>query len=289
MKVTFSLFPKFYSSLDVKALAALVRGCGLDAVNAVVREGYWVEPDTFARDLPAFTEAVRAEGVEVHFATTAFSAESLDADATPLKVMADAGIRDFRMQHFREEDGNPRRSLKTARSRLERLAPICEKAGMRAVYQLHHGTLVPGPGAVWPLIDGLPHRAIGVMLDAGNQAFEGREDWGRSCRLLRDHVCAVGVKDAAVRRDRSRSAEPGKGWTRTWEPVYEGETDWWDLVRALRSVDFEGTFVFMPFYDSNDPDVMTRKLRREVAYVRKILRDIEDVERGARDQREATR
>ena len=106
MKVTFSLFPKFYSSLDVKALAALVRGCGLDAVNAVVREGYWVEPDTFARDLPAFTEAVRAEGVDVHFATTAFSAESLDADATPLKVMADAGIRDFRMQHFREEDGN---------------------------------------------------------------------------------------------------------------------------------------------------------------------------------------
>jgi sugar phosphate isomerase/epimerase len=271
VKITYSLFPKFYSSLDVRALAALVRGCGLDAVNAVVREGYWVEPASLAEDLPAFTEAMRAEGVGVPFATTGLSADDIIRDDTPLRVMADAGIRDFRTGYFREEGGDPRASLASAREKLTQLAPLCEKAGVRAVYQLHHGTLVPGPSAAWPLVEGLPPEAIGVELDPGNQALEGLENWGRSCRLLGEYVAALAVKDVRTSRDESRAEEPGKGWRKSWVPVYEGETNWHDVTRALAAIQFEGTFVFMPFYDQNDPDAMTRKLKREVAYLRKVV------------------
>jgi hypothetical protein len=42
-------------------------------------------------------------------------------------------------------------------------------------------------------------------------------------------------------------------------------------MRALAAIDFAGTFVFMPFYDENDPDTMTKKLKREVEYLRNIV------------------
>ena len=54
MRVTFSIFPKFFRHLDRAGLAALVRGAGLDTTNLVVRDGYWVTPARLATEAPAF-------------------------------------------------------------------------------------------------------------------------------------------------------------------------------------------------------------------------------------------
>ena len=75
-------------------------------------------------------------------------------------------------------------------------------------------------------------------------------------------------------RDDSRAQAPDKGWTRDWAPIYEGVTNRHDLVRALAAIGFSGTFVFMPFYDENDPETMTKKLKREVAYLRDVLETV---------------
>lgn len=69
MNLTFSLFPKYYQRLDVRGLAALVREVRLDTTNAVIRDGYWVSPANLGRELPAFVNGMRAEGLEVRFCT----------------------------------------------------------------------------------------------------------------------------------------------------------------------------------------------------------------------------
>jgi sugar phosphate isomerase/epimerase len=271
MKITFSIFPKFYRHLDVAGLAALVREVGLDATNMVIRDGYWVTMDDLAAGTGAFVKGMREEGIEVRFATAGFPFDEMIADPAPLHVLAEHGIREFRPGYFRRpEDGDVRGALDRARASFEKLAPLCERAGIRCVYQIHHKTLVSSPSGVWPLVCGLPAEAIGVMIDPGNQAFEGMEDWDRSVRLLGEHLVAVGVKDVALARGEDRSG-PRKGWRREWVPADEGVTDWHALVRALGAVDFTGTFVWMPFYDENDPDEMTGKLKREVAYLRRVV------------------
>ena len=116
---------------------------------------------------------------------------------------------------------------------------------------------------------------IGVELDPGNQAFEGYERWELSVGLLGEYLRAVGIKDTAITRDPARAAEPGKGWARAWATLEEGETNWYDLLRALRAGEFEGHFVWMPFYDEHDPAEMTRKLTGEVAYIRKAAAEVE--------------
>ncbi len=275
MKATFSIFPKFYRHLGVEELAGLLREVGLDTTNLVVREGYWADPYSLARDVPAFVEAMRAAGVEVTFATAGFSPDELLFDPTPLKVFADSGITEFRMGHFRIEKGDVRTSCVVARHKLAAMVDLCAEAKVRAIYQLHHGTLFPSASAAFGLVNSLDAERLGVMIDPGNQAFEGYERWELSAGLLGEYLRAVAVKDAAISRDPARAGEPDKGWKRAWTTLEEGETNWYDLIRALHAADFQGHFIFMPFYDRDDPDEMTRKLKADVAYLRKVLADVE--------------
>jgi sugar phosphate isomerase/epimerase len=279
MNIRWSIFPKFQKHLDVQALAALVREAGLDTTNLVIRDGYWVSRADLAAELPAFLRAMRGEGLEVRFATAGFSAEEMLADPAPLSLLADNGITEFRMGYFKGDGPDVRGALRNARHKLEQIVALCERRNIRCVYQVHHGTLVPGASAAYHLVEGLPARWIGVELDPGNQTFEGFENWGRSARLLGEYLVALGVKDSAVVRDPARAEEPGKGWSRHWCPLYEGVVNWYDVARALRSVDFAGTFVFMPFYDENDPAEQARKLKREVAYLRRVVAAVEAEEK----------
>ena len=274
MNVTFSIFPKLYQRLSVMELAALVREVNLDTCNAVIRDGFWVSENNLAADLPRFVSAMAAEGLTVRFATTSYSAARLIADPAPLSMMAESGITEFRIGYFKESADGPRESLKRAHAELEMLARHCERAGIRAVYQVHHGTLIPGPSAAWQIVSGLPSRWIGVELDPGNQTHEGFEEWGRSCRLLRDYLVAVGIKDSLLTRDPDRADQPNKGWTRRWCPVHEGVTNWQTLVTALAGIDFVGTFVFMPFYIEHDSDLRTRTLKEEVDYLRALMQTL---------------
>lgn len=274
VQATLSIFPKFYRHLDVRGLAALVREVGLDTTNLVIRDGYWVSEPNLAETLPRFVRVMRSEGLDPRFATTGYSADALAADPTPLAMLADHGIREFRTGYFRAGD-DPRQALGSARDSLEALAEQCARHNIRAVYQVHHGTLIPNASAAWHVVNGLPAEYIGVELDPGNQSFEGFERWDRSARLLGEYLVAVGVKDTVVEREPGREEAPDKGWSRRWAPICEGVTDWHDLARALKAVGFRGTMVFMPFYDEDDPAAMTAKLKREVAYLRAVLANVE--------------
>jgi len=274
MKAVFSIFPKYYKHLDVHGLASLVREVGLDTTNVIIRDGYWASPSGLAADMPVFMHAMRVAGLNVSFATTDYSVASLLSDPTPLAILADNGITDFRLGYFKELPEGPRASFTAARSELERLVPICERYGLRAVSQLHHNTMLSSPSAAWHVINGLPARWIGIELDPGNQSFEGYEDWGRTARLLAGYIVAAAVKDTLLMRDALRTSEPDKGWQRTWAPIDEGVVNWHDFLKSLAVIDFAGSYVFMPFYHEDNPELMTDNLKREVAYLRQIMASI---------------
>ncbi len=276
MNILHSLFPKFFGHLDPEGLAATIRDCGLDTVDLVIRKGFWVTGEDLQTEVPAFLAAMKAEGIEVPFATAGFEAEAIAADPTPVQVLADHGIRTFRMGYFRKgfvED--PAEGFKKARGQMEEAARVLERIGAKAVYQIHHGTLAPSPSAIHRIVEGLPPEHIGVMIDPGNQAWEGREDSGRSARLLGAYLVAVGAKDTVPVRDEARAGEEDKGWTRRWAPCDKGVTNWAKLARALRQIGFDGIFNWQPFYDEKQPDLMAAKLKREVAYVRGVIETVE--------------
>jgi sugar phosphate isomerase/epimerase len=265
-----SMFPKSFRHLDVAQLAGLVREVGVDTTNMVIRDGYWVTRGGLAQETPKFVEAMRNEGLTIHFATTDFAADELAKDPTPLKVMHDSGIRDFRMGWFKMEK-DVRGAMERARAVMQRLADVCAKTNVRAIYQLHHDTLVSSPSAAYAIVGGLPAKRIGVELDPGNQSFDGYEDYVRSAHLLGEYLAAVSVKDTGVSHDRSKLDSPDKGWKRDWAPVYEGIVRWDEVAKAMREINFDQTIVMMPHYDHDKPDEQRRKLKREVEYLKRIV------------------
>lgn len=280
MHATFSLFPKSLRALTVPQLAALVRTTGLDTCNAVMRKGYWTDPETLAHDLPEFTGAMRAEGVEVSFTETEWDPAQFlalpNVDET-LALLHGCGIRDIRLRQTNSGGkfggvGHVREELSELARALAKLAALAEQHPIRFIYQVHHKTLVSSASALWPLLRDLPPTAVGAMLDAGNQAIEGSEDWLKSARLLGSHLVAFGVKDLGYTCDPAQAAADTKGWRTEFRPITEGITNWRHVVAALRDIDFHGTLVFMPFYrEGATAETLTPLLRREVSYLRAML------------------
>lgn len=273
MQPVWSIFPKYHAHLDVPRLAGLVRELGLDTTNMVVRDGFWVTRKDFARQTAAFVDGMKREGLTIHFATTDFRADELADDPTPLKVMHDNGIRDFRMAWF-EMERDVRGAMQRARASMGRMADACAKTNMRAIYQLHHGMLASSPSAGFALVDGLPPKHVGIELDPGNESFDGYESHERSARLLGPYLAAVGVKDTAIHRDPAHANDPDKGWRRDWAPIDEGVNRWDEVARAMNEVGFVGTIVMMPHYDPKDVKSQEQKLKREVEYFRRIVADV---------------
>jgi len=275
MKAIFSIFPKFFDTLSIEELAALVREVGLDTVNMVVRDGYWVTEADLAVAAPAFVKAMATAGIHVHFCAAGFSAQQMIEDETPLKILADNGITAFRMGYFFAEDGEtPAVAMDRARGEMEEVATICGRIGIKAVYQVHHGMLIASPSAVFYLTRDLPEEAVGVMLDPGNQGFEGFEEWYRSVPLIGTRLRAIGVKDVTITRNPSEHDKPAKGWKHEWAPIDEGLTNWHALCHALGQINFDGTFIWMPFVEPEDQAANIRIIKREVAYLRGILAEV---------------
>ncbi|AWI08122.1 sugar phosphate isomerase/epimerase family protein [Ereboglobus luteus] len=271
MKITFSIYPKFFRPLDRMELAGLIHDCGLDAVNLVIREGYWCEPATMERDVRAFTRFMRGEGIDVRFATVGWTLEEVEKNPDWLRILSENGIAEFRMAYFEPAPGETLPALDEARRVMERMTELCIKNNIRVIYQVHHTKLISTASAAWDLVRGLPPSAVGVELDPGNQSFEGFEEWQKSVSLLGDYLKAYGIKDTKLARDASRFNEPDKGWARDWCSAEEGVVNWHEVTRPLARRRWSGTFVFMPFYHEHDIVLQARVLKREVKYIRNIV------------------
>lgn len=275
MNLTWSLFPKNYAHLSPKDLATLVRECGLDTVNVVIGDGYVLQIETVFKEFPAYVGALRAQGLDPKFASTKLTAEEVAAQPDLLKLLADNGIRQFRLGWLNRRGYLVRSRMKKARESLERLVPHLEAADVQAVYHLRNETLLASPTAAYHLIRGLPPYAVGIEIDPGNQSIEGFESWDYTCAMLAEYIVAVGVKDTALHRDAGRAGESDKGWTRTWAPADEGVTNWHALFVELSRIAFSGTAIVKPLYSPDDEATRTKTMAREVAYLRAIAESIE--------------
>jgi sugar phosphate isomerase/epimerase len=261
----FCVFPKFLRELQPPALAEALRKAGLDGIALPVREGYWCQPNSLARDLPGFIKTMRGAGLTVPYAIINESAEDLVKDPTPLAALAEHGIRFVRIAYIKALNNDPRQALADGRRAYTALAAHALRLGVRVIVQLHHYTMHPSPSAAWLLVEDLPAKAIGIKIDPGNQIHEGWEDPARSLALLGSHLAAVGVKDATIVK-----AADGK-ISREWTPLGQGLCEWPKLAELLKTHAFTGPFVFSPFYHENDRDRHLATLSEEVRYLRGLL------------------
>lgn len=271
MKTVYSLFPKLFQHDSPDGLADVLHETGIDNVDLLIRDGYWVTPANLDREAADFVRLMRRKRIGVTFATTSYTPDMLLADPSPLAVLADLGISGFRMGYFSYKASvGIDIQLAEARARMERLAELCRTYRLKAVYQVHHGSgqLVQHSLAALSIVQGLPAEHVGIMLDPGNQFHEGREHYGKAAAVLGDYLAAFGVKDVAPRREADKGHLPGKGWATDWAPCHEGLINWREIGAGLGEADRELVINFQPFYHPHDRMLRVAALKEEAAYIR---------------------
>ncbi|MCL6519272.1 MAG: sugar phosphate isomerase/epimerase [Armatimonadetes bacterium] len=265
------LFAKFFQHLSIDELMAHCAEAGVDGPTAVIREGYWLEPESYAEALPGYVQAAEKAGLEVKFADTSFPMGELARDNTPLKVLADNGIEAVRLGYIAKNDAGHMRDLANlARYLAEGVAHAAEDAGIKAVIQLHGNCYPHNSTAAWPMVKGLDPKYIGIMIDPGNNLHqEGFERWDYQIQLLGEYIAAVGAKDA-VRVRSGQPDSPTKGWVSEFVPAFEGQANWEQICAELHNIGFSGPMILMPFYDTDNFPLMYKKFKQEVEYLRNI-------------------
>ncbi|MDF2721642.1 MAG: xylose isomerase [Paenibacillus sp.] len=274
MKAIYSLFPKLFPDLSAASLADLLQETGFDHVDLLIRDGYWVTEAGLKQQAADFVRLMQNRGVGVVLATTSYTPDALLANPTPVEVMSDLGIGAFRMGYFRYDAKlGFEEQIASARAQMEKLAELCVKHRVKAIYQVHHSynQLIQHSVSALSIVQGLPAEAVGIMLDPGNQFHEGREHYGKAIEVLGGYLAAVGVKDAAMSRsdDPAKRAQPNKGWTTKWVPCQDGANNWADIGAGLNKLEATRPVIvnFQPFYDEHDRPSLVASLKAERAYI----------------------
>lgn len=267
------LFAKFLKSLSVEKLMEKVADAGLDGPTALIRNGYWLDENNLKTALPRYIKAAESAGREVKSACTSFSPSTLTKDDTPLKIMADNGIKYFRLGYMSRSNANDVRDISAScRALIEAMLKVTEKYPVKPLIQLHgNGPYPHSSTAAWPVVKNLPPDKIGIMIDPGNNVLqEGFEDIGYQCGLLREYIGACGVKDA-IKICVGESPATGKQWKSRSMPVGDGFNDWGQVIANLKQIGFDGPLVFMPFYSTDDVDKHCSMLKKEVEFIDGII------------------
>ena len=267
------LFAKFFQHLSIEQLMDACLQIGVDGPTALVREGYWIEPTALRDALPRFVRKAQEYGLAVRYADTSFPMDVLARDPAIFQTLAEHGISWVRVGNVSRRSVPHVREL-ADRTRLlaDSVATAAEKAGVKAVVQIHGGDLYPhNATSAYAVVRDLNPAAIGVKVDPGNSIVHvGDEGWDYQIPLLGEYVAALGAKDGCSVRTPDAEG-PKKGWTRRFVPVDEGETDWEEVYRLLHGIGFGGPVVLMPFYRRLcEAEAFPGVVKREVEYLKGI-------------------
>lgn len=153
---------------------------------------------------------------------------------------------------------------------LEAITPMAQAAGVAVAVQIHWGSICPSASLAERLVRGLDPAVVRVILDPGNMAIEGFEDYRIGTELLGDHLCYVYVKNAQFVR-----SQTGK-WVHKWSAIDEGVVDFLEVFRALRESGYQGWLSDSDFSDTRrDAD----QLKWNISYMRTLADDLEWVGR----------
>jgi sugar phosphate isomerase/epimerase len=194
----------------------------------------------------------------------------LDADAVDRGLAAAVALEapSIRVQVPNYDGREPYLPLRdTALTAFDEVARLAAARGVRALVEIHMGTIVPSASAAAQFCSRFDPDHVGVIHDAGNMVFEGYERYRMGLEVLGPYLAHVHLKNA-------RWAPVGAHddgtvrWAAAFAPLGEGSVDLRDLLRALRAVGYDGWISFEDF--STDRPLRDRT-RANLETVRAIL------------------
>ena len=273
---TYSRHLLWLRSADEVAKAVLEMG--YDGIDLCVRPGATghVEPERVTTDLAPFVKILRDHGVRVQAITCPIT----DADSPNAEKILDAasklGIHHYWWGTFRYDQAKPvMPQLDALKPRVEKLAKLNAKYGMKAMYHNYSGPGMVG-NAIWDLLGILRNfdpRYVSFHFDTGHATNAGGNNtWALNMRAADRYVGGVSIKDSFIERF-DPSAAPPRGrppggpaggpppepgppypWRVRYTPLGQGNNNLPLLAEVLKQIQFAGPVEIQAEYPNGGAD-----------------------------------
>jgi sugar phosphate isomerase/epimerase len=194
---------------------------------------------------------------------TYIAAGDVAATEVAMRLARIAGAPQIRIGVGRTGDGSYRELWPKTRAFLDDVAGVARQHGVRALIEIHHGTIAASASAAYRLLDGHDPEVMGVIYDPGNMVHEGYEEYGLGLELLGPYLAHVHLKNAAWERPSG-----GGVWRARWSPLEDGVVDFARLLAALHEVGYDG---WLGLEDFSRARPTLEALRHNIKFVKDLL------------------
>jgi sugar phosphate isomerase/epimerase len=151
--------------------------------------------------------------------------------------------------------------------RLKPVVALARETGVKALVELHFGSICPSASLTYRLLSHFDPRDIGAIYDPGNMIAEGMENWRMGMELLGEYLAHVHVKNQIWHVDH---IEPDGTfiWRYQAAPLREGIVNWREVLADLRAVGYDG---WLSFEDFSTALPTEQKLAENLAYIRGLM------------------
>jgi sugar phosphate isomerase/epimerase len=233
-----------------------IRDAGYDGVEwrvtRVPEDARSEEPSFWGNNLctlaPTEEEARRARrisqeaGLEVPGLGTYVAVGDLEATAEAMRFAVMAGAPQVRVGAGAPDGRSYEELFAAAREFLEGVEDLARSHGVKALIEIHHRTICPSASLTHRLVSAFDPDLVGVILDPGNMAQEGFEDYRIGAELLGPYLAHVHIKNSAFERPAG-----GGVWETRWAPLGDGVVDFGLVFEALEHVGYTGWLVMEDF------------------------------------------
>jgi sugar phosphate isomerase/epimerase len=232
--VKYSVFSGVLPELSAEEVCGRLARHGYDGVEWRVDGEYHFRAATIDRDARRIKALCDAHGLEIAGLTSYVRPDEEDAVGRLIDACRTLSCPRFRIFSARYEATIGYFTIRDrTRGQLERLARRLEGSGVKALLEIHFGTIVSSPALAFELLRDLDP-AIGVILDPANLVIEGGMDLRMALDLLGERVDLVHVKN--IRWEQT----PAGRWRWRFDELADGQCDWAEAIAALRAAGYDG-------------------------------------------------
>jgi sugar phosphate isomerase/epimerase len=197
---------------------------------------------------PTEEEAHRARriseeaGLEIAGLGTYVAVGDLEAADEAMRFAVTAGASQIRVGAGAPDGRSYHELFASAREFLAGVEELVRSHGVKALIEVHHRTICPSASLAHRLVSAFDPDVVGVILDPGNMAQEGFENYRIGAELLGPYLAHVHIKNSAFERPAG-----GGVWEPRWAPLEDGVVDFGLVFEALEHVGYDGWLVMEDF------------------------------------------
>ena len=226
-----------------------------------------IGPSNLAASVPRLKRATAAAGVEINALGTYVNLRDPAGFDAIAAAAVELGARMVRVNSPWWAEGREPydQLLAIATAGLETVEESAKRRGVRAILEIHHGSIASSASAARRLFEGFDPEAVGAILDPGNMVHEGFETWAKGIDILGPYLAHVHVKNA-VWALKDKPAGGPFAWESKNARLREGQANWGEIAGALKAAGYTGWYSIEDFAEMP----IREKLEDDLAFLKAL-------------------